>query len=152
MEKEIELRIESIKQALNEGFLGKELWRNLTPKYLTEFEITSENLGLKGRINRIRFQDGILPYEIKTRPEVYESDEIQLAAYSLLLEEEFGKKINKGIVEAEKQKQEIEITDELRDKVLRLADEIRNLNKEPEFQSNFNKCKSCRIRKQCFES
>ena len=151
MKKEISLRAETIKQALDLGLRGKELWRNLKPKYLTEFEIISPELGLKGRVDRVKFSDSILPYEIKTRDEIYEDDKLQLAAYSLLLEQEFGRKIDKGVVETQTQKEEVNLTEKLKTKVLQLADKIRNLDKEPEFQSNFNKCRKCRLRKECFE-
>ena len=95
LKKEFLIRAESIKKTLNLGFLGKELWRNLQPKYLTEFQIISEELGLKGRIDRIKLTEEILPYEIKTREDIYESDKLQLTAYSLLLEQEFNKKIER---------------------------------------------------------
>ncbi|MEK6820397.1 MAG: CRISPR-associated protein Cas4 [Nanoarchaeota archaeon] len=150
MEKEINLRVSAIKSSLNLGFRGKELWRELKPKYLTEFSVISENLGLKGRIDRVRLEEEILPYEIKTRDEIYESDKIQLAAYSLLLQEEFGKKVDKGIVETKTKKQEVELTDEMKDRVLQIAEEIRNM-KEAEMPNNFKKCRYCNSREECFE-
>lgn len=150
MDKEIKLRAESIKKALSLGFLGKELWRNLKPKYLTEFEIISYELGIKGRIDRIKIGEEILPYEIKTRENIYEQDKIQLAAYSLLLEEEFGKKVEKGAIETKTKEEKIEITKELKDRVLEIADKIRNM-KEADFHSNFSKCKNCKLRQECFE-
>lgn len=149
MEKEIKLRVKAIKTVLNLNYRGKELWRNLKPKYLTEFEITSQELGLKGRIDRVKLENEILPYEIKTREEIYESDKIQLAAYSLLLQEEFGKKIEKGIVETKKKEEEIDITDEMKENVLEIAEDIRQM-KNAEMPNNFNKCKDCRLREDCF--
>jgi len=153
LRKDLLIRTESVKNSLLKGYLGKELWRNLKPKYLTEFQITSYRLGLKGRIDRIKIEDKILPYEIKTRTDIYEQDKIQLAAYSLLLEEEFGRKIEKGKIETNEREKEVLITDELKNKVLEIADKIRNMKnvKNVPFPSNFNKCKSCRLRKECFE-
>jgi len=150
LKKDLLIRAESVKKTLSQGYVGKELWRNLKPKYLTEFQITSENLGLKGRIDRVMISDKILPYEIKTRSEIYESDKVQLAAYSLLLEEEFGKKIEGGIIETRKKEEEIFINRELKNKVLEIAEKIRNM-KDANFPSNLNKCKNCRLRKECFE-
>jgi len=152
MEKEIKLRADSIKKTLSLGFLGKELWRNLKPKYLTEFEIISSNLGLKGRVDRIKFDEIIEPCELKTRENIYEEDKIQLAAYSLLLEEEFGKKITKGTIETKNKQEEIEITEQDKNKVLEVAEKIRKmkLGEEPILQSNFSKCKNCRQGKECF--
>ncbi len=152
LKRDLLIRANSIKKTLSKGFREKELWRNLKPKYLTEFQITSPILGLKGRVDRVEFSDSILPYEIKTRENIYESDKIQLAAYSLLLEEEFNKKINKGIIEASGKREEIELTKEIKDKALETAEKIRNMEegKEPEFQSNFKKCQNCMLKKECF--
>lgn len=151
LKEDLIIRTNSIKKTLDSGFFGKELWRNLKPKYLTEFQIISEELGLKGRIDRILLGDKILPFEIKTRKDIFESDKIQLAAYALLLEEEFSRKINKGIIEAGKGQEEIEITEQLKNKVFEIADKIREMKEAPEFQNNFKKCKSCFLKKQCFE-
>jgi len=154
MEKEITLRADSIRKNLSLGFIGKELWRNLKPKYLTEFEIVSPELGLKGRIDRIKIEENIIPYELKTRDRIYDEDKIQLAAYSLLLEQEFGRKINTGVIETSAESKEIEITDDLKKKVFEIAEKIRSMteDKEPELnQTNLSKCRTCKIRKDCFE-
>ena len=152
MKKEIQLRVEAIKHTIDSGFLGKELWRNLSPKYLTEFSLESLALGLRGRIDRVKFSQEITPFEIKTRKGkgIFESDKIQLAAYSLLLEEEFGRKIEKGIVEMLDKTEEVQIDEELKKRVQEIAEEIRNME-EGKFPSNFNKCKECRIKKECLE-
>jgi CRISPR/Cas system-associated exonuclease Cas4 (RecB family) len=46
---EISLRVPAITKTINSGFLGNDLWRNLKPKYLTEYKIESPELGLRGR-------------------------------------------------------------------------------------------------------
>lgn len=147
---EINLRVNAILSGINSGFLGKELWRNLKPKYLTEFKLESPELGLRGRIDRIMFSDKILPFEIKTREKVYESDKIQLAAYALLLEKEFGKKIDSGVIEFRGNQQPVQLDEELKAQVIELADEIRNM-KEGKMPSNFSKCKQCQLREECTE-
>ncbi|MFH1307929.1 MAG: CRISPR-associated protein Cas4 [archaeon] len=149
--KEINLRAGSVLQTLKKGFLGKELWRNLAPKYLSEFKIISENIGLRGKIDRVKFESSITPYEIKTRAGIYDSDKIQLAAYALLLEEEFNKKIEKGFIEHLEGSEEILLTEELKNKVLEIADKIRKMKDSPEMPSNFNKCNSCFFKNKCFE-
>ena len=128
------------------------MWRNLKPKYLTEFEIISYELGLKGRIDRVKFEEEIIPYELKTREEIYESDKLQLAAYSLLLEKEFNRKINKGIIEVKNKQEEIIITEQMKSQVLEIAEKIRKFekDKEPNFHNNFNKCEYCRLKEECF--
>ncbi len=150
LDKEITIRADSIKKALSSGLYGKNLWRDLTPKYLTEYEIVSENLGLKGRVDRIKFEEIPIPYEIKTREEVYESDKLQITAYILLLEEEFNKHLEKGFIETKSTLEEIKVTEEMKAKVLDIADKIRTM-KDAQFQNNFNKCESCFLKKECFE-
>lgn len=147
---EISLRISAIIQTIELGFLGKELWRNLTPKYLTEFKIESPELGLRGRIDRVKFDNGIFPYEIKSREKVYDSDKIQLAAYALLLEKEFGRNVEKGIIEIMGKKEEIDLNEELKNRVLEIAEKIRNLIEENAFTpSNFQKCQNCEFSEEC---
>ncbi|MBI2630080.1 CRISPR-associated protein Cas4 [Candidatus Pacearchaeota archaeon] len=151
MDGELLIRAESISKTIEKGFLGKELWNNLSPKYLTEMEIISPNLGLKGRIDRIQLSDTITPYEIKTRADIYESDKIQLAAYSLLLEEQFKTQVKSGIVETSTAQNSIDITSELKNKVLEIAEKIRNMQDIPQFNSNFSKCHNCSLKTICFD-
>jgi len=147
---EINLRVPVILETLEKGFLGKELWHELKPKYLTEFKIVSEELGLQGRVDRIEFGKFIVPVEVKTRDKIYDSDKIQLAGYALLLEKEFNKPVSSGIIEFLGKKQEIELTSELKVRVLEIADEIRNLVEEnAEMPSSFEKCKNCELRENC---
>ncbi|MBU4087015.1 MAG: CRISPR-associated protein Cas4 [Nanoarchaeota archaeon] len=150
MNPEIEMRVKSITTFLEKGFLGKELWRELIPKYLTELKLESQELGLRGRVDRVMFSDSILPYEVKTRDKIYESDKLQLAGYALLLEKEFNKQISKGIVEFLGQQQEIDLTQELKNKVLEIAETIRNLSEEnASMPSNFEKCRNCELNENC---
>ncbi len=149
---EVLLRTKAITKTISLGFLGIELWRNLSPKYLTEFKIVSEALGLRGRIDRIELSQAPVPYELKTRTDVFESDTIQLSAYTLLLEDYFMKKIPYGIIQTTSGKTEIHITDELKNKVLEIAEKIREiLNQEPALQENFKKCKNCQLKDDCLE-
>ena len=150
MNPEISLRTKSVISVLEKGFFGKELWINLSPKYQTEFKLESEDLGLKGRADRVMFSDLITPYEIKTRDKIYDSDKIQLAGYALLLEKEFNKEVNLGIVEFLGQQQEIEITPELKNQVLEIAEKIRNLTEETaSMPNNFQKCMNCELKENC---
>jgi len=150
MNPEIELRIKSILIVLEKGFFGKELWRNLSPKYQTEVKLESVDLGLKGRVDRVMFSESITPFEIKTRDKIYDSDKIQLAGYALLLEKEFNKEINSGIIEFLGQRQNVEITQELKNQVFEIAEKIRNLTDEnAQFPSNFQKCANCELKENC---
>ncbi len=153
MEEDINLRKKPIKESLSQGFFGKEIWKNLKPKYITEYKIISEKLGLVGKIDRVKFENKIVPYEIKTRDKIYYSDKIQLAAYILLLEDKFKEKIYSGIIETNKGKQEIIIDEKMRKEVLEIAEKIRNFNREqePKFHNNFAKCSKCKLRDKCFD-
>jgi len=151
LKKEFNLRIQTILKTINLGFLGKELWRNLKPKYLTEFSLESSELGLRGRVDRIKLEEQIIPYEVKTRSGIFESDKLQLAGYALLLENEFGKQINKGIIETLDSSEEIKITQEQKQQILNIAEQIRNIKDAPSLLSNFKKCNSCSLKKQCLE-
>lgn len=147
---EIDLRVSAVSKTLEKGFLGKELWRNLMPKYLTEYKIESQELGLRGRIDRIMFSESPVPIEIKTREKIYDSDKIQLAGYALLLEKEFGKQINKGVVEFMGKREDIELTEELKNQVLEIAEKLRNLIEENAgMPSNFKKCENCELKENC---
>lgn len=148
MDSEILLRINSVRTAMNLGFFGRELWRNLKPKYLTEYKLESFELGLRGRIDRVRLDENIEPYEIKTRERIFDSDKIQLAAYALLLESQFGKKVEKGIIELLGKKEEVMLDKEIKNEVLEIAEKIRNMT-EGVMPENFNKCRECRFKDEC---
>jgi CRISPR-associated protein Cas4 len=154
MENDILLRVNSVDNWMQKGFSGRELWDNLTPKYLSEFAITSEILGLKGKIDRVMISENIVPFELKTREiqRVFDSDELQLTAYAMLLEEKFDRKIPLGIIEAGNKKHEIAINDKTKQKVVDLIKEVNNLFSEqkiPAFPSNFGKCNVCNLREEC---
>lgn len=145
----IKIKSKSVIENMKNGFIGKELFLKLQ-KYFTEIEVFSEKLGLKGRIDKLEVGEEIIPHEIKNREEIFESDKIQLAAYALLLEERFNKKVKKAIIETKSNETEIEITNELKNKVLEIADEIRNMKEIPPLPSNFSKCNFCGLKDFCY--
>lgn len=151
MKKEIELRVNSIKEAIKKGFEKEDLWENLEPKYFSEFKVISESLGLKGRIDRLILNKGKAElFELKTREisKVYESDEIQIVAYALLLEEELNQKIDFGFLEAGDQIFQIDIDDKKRKRVVSLINEIQT-NVSKKYPSNFSKCEKCSYKEEC---
>ena len=157
LEKEIILHLDSIKKTIEKGFSGRDLWENLSPKYFSEFPMLSESLSLKGKADRILFSDNeLIPFELKTREvdRVFESDELQLAAYCLLLEEKFKRKVDFGILEAGNKQFQIFFTQELRDKIPSLINELNSvlITKTARFPSNFAKCQSCKLKKECEEN
>jgi len=151
-EEDMKIRVLSIKQGILDGFLGEDLWKNLKPKYISEMKLESEILGLKGRIDRVEFnEDKIIPYELKSRDnKIFFSDEIQLTAYAMLLEDNYKKIISEGMIECSGKKQKTEIKEENKIIVLDIAEKIRNIDKNvPEMPSNFGKCSKCDLREDC---
>jgi CRISPR-associated protein Cas4 len=154
---DIKLRVKSIKESLAKGFTKENIWKNMDSIYLSELKLESEALGLKGRVDRViisRKDNSIIPFELKSREErIFLSDELQLTAYAMLLEHQYHQKIPKGIVEVGNNRQEIEISEDKKREVLKIAEEIRNLKEGliPPIQSNFNKCKSCEFREECMK-
>lgn len=152
---DIRLRIDSIKKAMNNGFYKDEIWKNMDTVYLSEVPLESEAIGLKGRVDRIRIskKDNIItPFELKSREEkIFPSDEIQLTAYAMLLEPFYNTQVKKGIVEVGNNKKEIDITRERKEEVLKIAEQIRNIenNSPPPILSNFNKCRYCDFQEEC---
>src|SRR3989344_4809451 len=80
---------------------GDELWQKLTPKIQSEYPVNSRELGLKGVIDKLEiYENDIIPFELKTgsfpKRGVWENHQVQIAAYLLLLSENFSKEINIG--------------------------------------------------------
>ena len=150
--------IHSFIQANN--VFGKELWEKLTPKIISELKIESDELRLKGRVDQVHVYDKeYIPFELKTgkmpQDGVWPSHRIQIAAYSLLLQEHFKKPVKEGFVYYldSKQKRQIVINPYMVDEVKQLVDDIIELLKSkniPDFCSNENKCRKCGLREKCY--
>ncbi len=143
---------------------GEELWQKLTPKILSELRVESDALKLKGIIDQVHvYENDYVPFELKTgsmpRDGVWPSHRIQVAAYSLLLEEKFKKKIKEGFViyidskQKSRQKRQIAINPFLREEVRQITGEVIMLlqSKElPDFCGNENKCRKCGLKDRCY--
>ena len=139
---------------------GKELWEKLTPKILSEIRIESEELRLKGIIDQIHvYNDEYVPFELKTgrtpSDGVWPSHRIQIAAYSLLLQEHFKKPIKEGFVVYldTKQKRHIAINPYMKEEVKQIVDEVIVLLESrelPDFCNNENKCRKCGLKQTCY--
>jgi CRISPR-associated protein Cas4 len=150
-QKELMLRAMAVSSGIEQGFLGKKLWENLSPKYLSEYKISSKELGITGRIDRVILGDEIIPVEFKNKEKVFESDKLQLAAYSLLLEQEFKKKVNRAFIENNQGNEEIDC-EPFKSKVLEIIEKIKNIEQEiPPMQDNFKKCASCPFKEVCIK-
>lgn len=92
-----------IKQLVDKGLFGQELWSELSPKIRPEYSVKSDVLGLRGRIDRLAcYPDGVVPVELKSGSPpsegVWASHRIQAAAYTMLLSEKFNTRVDKAIV------------------------------------------------------
>src|SRR3989338_2799739 len=139
---------------------GKELWEKLTPKIMSELRVESDELKLKGIIDQVHVYDNdYVPFELKTgrmpQDGVWPSHRIQIAAYSLLLQEKFNKQIKEGFVVYldTNQKRHITINPHMTDEVKQLVNEVTALleSKElPDFCDNENKCRKCGLKEKCY--
>ena len=156
-EPEIELRAKIIFEFLSKNIFGESLWQILEPKYKTELKISSEKLGLAGRIDRLEiWKDEIIPFELKNKKadsKPYDSDVVQLVAYALLLEDNYSCNIRKGFIQYKDKKVDLAISDELKKDVLVLIDEVKRIDEQscPPIQENFKKCETCNLKEVCFK-
>ena len=117
------------------------------------YYLKSEKLGLHGKIDVLEDGDVMTPVERKRGKSYYLNDEIQLAAYCMLLEEFIGEEINVGYIYlyGSKSRFPIHITPWHREKVLEITQAIRSMNLDsiPDFADNPNKCKKCSTVQYC---
>ena len=139
---------------------GEELWQKLTPKIISELRVESDELKLKGIIDKVHVYDNeYVPFELKTgrtpSDGIWPSHRIQIAAYSLLLQEKFNKQVKGGFVVYldTKEKRHIAINPFMKQEIRQLVDEVIALleSKElPDFCNNENKCKKCGLKQTCY--
>lgn len=138
---------------------GEDLWNKLSPKIKSEYKISSETLGISGKIDRVEIYEGsLIPVELKSglppKEGAWESHKVQLAAYALLLEDNFQTNIPEGIVQYidSGKRVSVFINPFLKDQVKELASSVKALlfSKEPpSIAENRNKCSSCSLREKC---
>ncbi len=158
---EAEYRANRIAKFISEtGFLGDELWENITPKVKPEYRISSETLGLRGIIDELEVYDSsLVPIELKTGKApaegVWPGHKIQAGAYALLIEDSFGTPVRSAVVRYldTNVSREITINPFLRQEIKELIDKVNKLLKSgkiPDFPSNENKCNACDLKDICF--
>lgn len=138
---------------------GEELWSKLSPKIKSEYKLASETLGISGKIDRVEIYKGsLVPVELKSgsppKEGAWESHKIQLAAYALLLEDNFETNIPEGIVQYidSGKRVSVFINPFLKDQVKELASSVKTLlasKDPPAIAENRNKCSSCSLREKC---
>lgn len=96
-----------------------------------------------------------IPYEIKNTSiaKPYESDILQLASYAILLEDNFNVVVAEGIIQYKNKKVKIEIDDGRKQKVFDIIESINNFSPAnmPKIIENFNKCRHCGLKDECFK-
>jgi CRISP-associated protein Cas1 len=99
--------VEEIRVADDRVFAGRTLHEDIKrgeeeAGYWESLDVSSERLGLTGKLDALRRRDGTwIPYEHKRgrsrtvdkRPEAWPSDRLQVCAYGMLLEEEKGETV-----------------------------------------------------------
>ena len=118
-----------------------------------EMYLRSEKLHLHGRIDLLEGKTTLTPVERKHGNSYFENDEIQLAAYCMLLEDYLEEPVRMGYLYlfGTKERYAITITDWHREKVLEITQAIRSMSLDfiPDFADNPNKCKKCSTVQYC---
>jgi CRISPR-associated exonuclease Cas4 len=127
--------------------------------WVRELYLSSERLGLHGKIDVLEIKNikssGIIlmPIERKRGSSYHDNDEVQLAAYCMLLEDYLGEPVKMGYLYlfGTKERYAITITGWHREKVLQVVEAIRNMaiDKIPDFTANRNKCEKCSTAQYC---
>lgn len=158
---EAETRAKNILDFINKyNIYGQELWEKLTPKIISEQRITSENLQLKGIVDRIEIHEhGYVPVELKTgkmpKEGVWPGHRIQLAAYAMLIEEKYKTNVQEAFVRYldTKETRHITINPFMKEEIRNLVKEVQDLLKShqpPNYCENRSKCINCGIKETCY--
>ncbi|MBP7998370.1 MAG: CRISPR-associated protein Cas4 [Chloroflexi bacterium] len=127
--------------------------------YPQQKPLYSQNLQLVGRPDYlVRERDGSLtPVEVKSSQapnEPHEGHVLQLAAYCLLVTENYGVRPRYGIIQYRNRAFAVEFTDDLEDDLLDLLVEMREALYADELDRDHNdwrRCGRCSVRGQCVQ-
>jgi len=118
-----------------------------------EMYLRSDKLHLHGKIDLLEGKTRLTPVERKHGDTYYDNDEIQLAAYCMILEDYLEEPVRMGYLYlfGTNERYAITITDWHREKVLEVTNAIRNMTIDaiPDFADNPNKCKNCSVVQYC---
>jgi CRISPR-associated protein Cas1 len=126
-------------------------------------DLGSESLGLRGSVDVLRQRDGaLIPYEHKRgrsagrkgAREAWETDRVQVAAYALLVEEAYERRVVEGRVRyhADRITVRVPIDDALRDSVrnaIHRARELGSTTERPPVTANERLCERCSLAPVC---
>lgn len=143
---------------------GEDLWRELSPKIETEYYLNSEDLMLKGVIDKLEIYENklvkeVVPYELKTgsapKEGIWPGHKLQAGAYIMLLEKNrmFVREAFVNYLDIN-QNRPVAMNPFLEKKVLEIRDAVLELFKGkqvPVFCDNKNKCNSCPLKEKCYD-
>jgi len=118
-----------------------------------EMYLRSERLHLHGKIDLLQGRTTLTPVERKHGTSYFDNDEVQLAAYCMLLEDYLGEPVRMGYIYlfGTNERYAITITDWHRERVMQVVETIRNMTIDslPDFAENRNKCEKCSTIQYC---
>lgn len=127
--------------------------------WIRELYLRSEKLGLHGKIDVLESRNirsvgtTLTPIERKRGSSYHDNDEVQLAAYCMLLEDYLGEPVRMGYIYlfGTNERYAITITDWHRRRVVEVVEAIQNMTIEciPDFADNPNKCEKCSTVQYC---
>lgn len=137
---------------------GKTKHKNKSTRgdWLNELYLESESLRLKGKIDVLDLEDGrSVPVERKRAGSgnYYWNDEIQIAGYCMLLEDNISESVQEGVIYLYEtdQRMHIPIMKSHREAVQETVDQMLSMTPDdpPPFADNPNKCVKCSCREYC---
>lgn len=148
-------------------FAGRRLHAELEKKEEEEWEdlfLTSEELGLRGRVDALRTRDGqTIPYEHKRgrcyrdkdkQPQAWLSDKLQILAYCYLIESALGIKITEGRIRYHADNVLVHVPfdqsgKKMVENAIALAQKIRTATHRPPVTENERLCARCSLSPVC---
>lgn len=159
--------VEEIRVADERVFAGRALHAEIADEGTQEnraFELASTRLGIRGRVDAVRYRDGSwIPYEHKRgraargpdgAPQAWPSDRLQVAAYGMLLEEHLGQPVYEGRIRyhADNVTVRVSLDEETRSMVrqaLERARLLRSSTRRPPVTTNERLCLRCSLAPVC---
>ncbi len=126
-------------------------------------QLASEAIGIRGRLDLLRKRCGeLVPYELKKgrcrrvdgQAGAWESDEVQVGAYALLVESETGRRVNVGMIRYREDAVTVKvpINDSVRERVriaIERARALRETTERPPVTEATGRCSTCALAPVC---
>ncbi len=144
---------ERVQPFIAKGLTGDGLWEQLTPKIKPEYKVESNNLKLKGRIDKLECHGTtLIPVELKSgrlpAEGVFEEHKIQAGSYAMLIEDIFGNPVSHAIVHYidHNQRRPVHMNPFLKDSILDIRDKAFACLDSQEEPKGCGQCNTCQIR------